>query len=131
METTEITDSILNSVKKLMGSGVEHAFFDADLIMHINSALMILCQIGIGKNNTPFRIYDETSTWQDFMDNADWFLGAVEYVYLRCKLVFDPPTSSFVLSAMKETMNELEWRLNVMAETPTWSEEQSSSEEEE
>lgn len=120
METTEITESILNSVKKLMGSGVEHTFFDADLIMHINSALMVLCQIGLGRNNTPFRIYDDTATWQDFMDDANYFLSVVEYVYLRCKLVFDPPTSSFVLSSLTDQMRELEWRLNVMAETPTW-----------
>lgn len=120
METVEITESILNSIKKLMGSGVEHTFFDADLIMHINSAFMVLCQIGLGRDNAPFRIYDNTSTWQDFMNDADYFLSVVEYVYLRCKLVFDPPTSSFVLSSLTDQMRELEWRLNVMAETAPW-----------
>ena len=116
-----MSDSILDSIKKLIGTSVEYDVFDSDLIMHINSAFMILCQIGIGPT-TPFRIYDRFSTWQDFLSDRDHFQSVIDYVYLRCKLIFDPPSSSFVLSSYKEQLNELEWRLNVMAETPTWSE---------
>lgn len=116
-----MSDSILDSIKKLIGTSVEYDVFDSDLIMHINSAFMILCQIGIGPS-TPFRIYDRFSTWQDFLSDRDHFQSVIDYVYLRCKLIFDPPSSSFVLSSYKEQLNELEWRLNVMAETPTWSE---------
>ena len=114
-----ITDSILDSIKKLLGPGVEHTFFDSDLIMHINSAFMILNQIGIGPSS-PFRITGSEATWQDFIPDQENYQSVIDYVYLRCKLIFDPPTSSFVLSSFKEQQQELEWRLNVMAETPTW-----------
>ena len=116
-----MSDSILDSIKKLIGTSEEYDVFDSDLIMHINSAFMILCQIGVGPS-TPFRIYDNMSTWQDFLPDRDRYKSVIDYVYLRCKLIFDPPSSSFVLSSYKEQLNELEWRLNVMAETPTWSE---------
>ena len=116
-----MSDSILDSIKKLIGTSEEYDVFDSDLIMHINSAFMILCQIGIGPS-TPFRIYDRFSTWQDFLPDRDHYQSVIDYVYLRCKLIFDPPSSSFVLSSYKEQLSELEWRLNVMAETPTWSE---------
>lgn len=114
-----MTDSILDSIKKLLGPGTEHTFFDSDLIIHINSALMILCQIGLG-GVTPFKIYDNSATWQDFISDRDYFQSVIDYVYLRCKLIFDPPSSSFVLNALNDQMKELEWRLNVMAETAPW-----------
>ena len=118
-ESVILTDSILDSIKKLIGPGVEHNFFDSDLIMHINSAFMILNQVGVGPT-IPFKIYDNTATWQDFIPDRDNYQSIIDYVYLRCKLIFDPPSSSFVLSALKEQQQELEWRLNIMAETPTW-----------
>ena len=118
-ESVILTDSILDSIKKLIGPGVEHNFFDSDLIMHINSAFMILNQVGVGPI-IPFKIYDNTATWQDFISDRDNYQSIIDYVYLRCKLIFDPPSSSFVLSALKEQQQELEWRLNIMAETPTW-----------
>ena len=119
-ENVAITDSILDSIKKLIGPGTEHNFFDADLIMHINSAFMILCQIGLGGIH-PFTISDNTAKWSDFIYEEAFFRSVVDYVYLRVKLIFDPPTSSFTLNAYNDQLRELEWRLNVMAETPTWS----------
>ena len=114
------SDSILDTIKKLIGPGAEHTFFDADLIIHINSALMTLCQIGVGPV-IPFRITGSTEKWSDFIPGEiNRFRGVIDYVYLRCKLIFDPPTSSFVLSSYNDQMRELEWRLNAMAETPPW-----------
>lgn len=120
--SVESTDSILGSIKKLLGPGMEHQFFDEDIIIHINSAFMVLAQLGVGPS-TPFRIEDDSAIWSDFMSDEAKFRSVVDYVYLRVRLIFDPPTTSFVLSAMQEQQKELEWRLNVMAETPTWAEE--------
>lgn len=121
MENVVISDSILGSIKKLIGPGVEHTFFDADIITHINTAFFVLAQLGVGPS-VPFTIQDDSETWSDFTSDEAKFRAVVDYVYLRVKQIFDPPTSSFVLSSMKEQQNELEWRLNVMAETPTWEE---------
>lgn len=119
VETISISDSILGSVKKLIGPDYDYGPFDRDLVMHINSAFMILNQIGLGPK-MPYHISSDQETWSDFMDDVNNYLSVVDYVYLRCRLIFDPPTSSFVLTSVKEQMQELEWRLNVMAETPTW-----------
>lgn len=119
VETISINDSILNSVKKLIGPDYDYGPFDRDLIMHINSAFMVLNQIGLGPT-MPYHILSSEETWTEFMSDVENYLSVVDYVYLRCRLIFDPPTSSFVLTSLKEQMQELEWRLNVIAETPTW-----------
>lgn len=119
VETVSVDDSILNSVKKLIGPDYDYGPFDRDLIMHINSAFMILNQLGLGPNK-PYRISGSNEVWTDFMSDVENFQSVIDYVYLRCRLIFDPPSSSFVLSSLKEQQQELEWRLNVMAETPMW-----------
>lgn len=119
VETVSVDDSILNSVKKLIGPDYDYGPFDRDLIMHINSAFMILNQLGLGPNK-PYRISGSNEVWTDFMSDIENFQSVIDYVYLRCRLIFDPPSSSFVLSSLKEQQQELEWRLNVMAETPMW-----------
>lgn len=109
-------DSILVSIKKMLGTDDNYPPFDADIIVHINSALMKLTQLGIGPK-TGFMIADYTETWSDFLTNKV-MLGAVkEYIYLSVKIMFDPPTNSFVMDAMKKQIEQLEWRLNVMAES--------------
>lgn len=117
--SVESTDSILGSIKQLLGPGVQHEFFDNDIILHINSAFMVLAQLGVGPT-TPFTIEDDTALWSDFTTDEAKLRSVIDYVYLRVRLIFDPPTTSFVLSALQEQQKELEWRLNVMAETPTW-----------
>lgn len=119
VETVSVNDSILNSVKKLIGPDYDYGPFDRDLIMHINSAFMILNQIGLGPQK-PYRISGSDQVWTDFMSDIENYQSVIDYVYLRCRLIFDPPSSSFVLSSLKEQQQELEWRLNVMAETPMW-----------
>lgn len=119
LENVSSSVSILNSIKKLIGPEADYGPFDRDLIMHINSAFMILAQIGLGPA-IPFHITGEEETWTDFMPDIENYLSTIDYVYLRCRLIFDPPTSSFVLSSLKEQQQELEWRLNVIAETPEW-----------
>lgn len=111
-------ESILTSIKKLLGISEEYTHFDADLIMHINSVFLILTQIGVGPSKG-FSISDETAKWTDFIQDSIR-LGAVKsFMYLKVKLLFDPPSSSSVMEATNKLIAELEWRLNVESETPT------------
>ena len=108
-------ESILTSIKKLLGIGEEYDHFDPDLIIHINSVFMILTQLGVGPSEG-FSIQDATAKWTDFLPDASKLEAVKTYVFLKVKLVFDPPLSSAVIDAMKQAINELEWRLNVEAE---------------
>ena len=111
-------DSILEHVKKLLGMSNDYTHFDVDIITHINSALWRLRQLGV-KDESHFKITSNKDTWSKFFGNAnDEDLEAIKtYIYLKVKVVFDPPTSSFVLEAMKQQIAEYEWCLNVAAES--------------
>lgn len=108
-------ESILTSIKGLLGIVEEYAHFDEQIIIHINSALMILGQIGVGKED--YFISTDEQTWDDFLNNSKQLEAAKTYVYLRVKLVFDPPQNSSTQQAFKQQADELEWRLNVKSET--------------
>ena len=103
-------DSILTSVKKMLGMTEEYAAFDSDIIMHINSVFMILNQMGVGPE-AGFTISDATATWSDFMDGGPNIEAVKSYVALKVRLLFDPPQSSTVMDAIKSQISELEWRL--------------------
>ena len=111
-------DSILTSIKKMLGITEEYTHFDADIIMHINSVLMILTQLGVGPKNG-FVIEDKLSLWMDFVPEANPVkLEAIKsYIYLKVKLLFDPPLSSSAMEAADRLISELEWRINVTAES--------------
>lgn len=98
----------------MLGIAEEYTQFDTDLIMHINSVLMILTQIGVGPKEG-FLIEDDTSVWIDFIPDAtEVKIEAVKsYIYLKVKLLFDPPLSSAVIESTNKLISELEWRLNV------------------
>lgn len=113
-----MSDSILVSIKKLLGITEEYDYFDADIIMHINMAFMVLYQLGVGPK-TPFTIEDASATWSDFMGDSTDLAGVKTYVFLKVKLVFDPPQSSAAMEAIKQSIAELEWRLNVTADPAT------------
>ena len=114
--------SILNNVKKMLGLDENYTAFDTDVIIHINSVFSTLSQLGIGPS-TGFMIEDDILTWDDFFETADPNLNAVKtYVYLRVRLLFDPPATSFAISAMNEQIRELEWRLNSYREVTAWTE---------
>lgn len=110
-----MSESILNSTKKMLGIDADYDAFDMDVILHINGALSTLNQLGLGPEEG-FMIEDETAEWGDLLED-DMRLNSVKsLVYLKVRLVFDPPSTSFVLSAMQEQIKELEWRLNVYRE---------------
>lgn len=103
-------DSILTSIKKLLGPGAEDTHFDQDIIMHINSALSTLTHIGVGPAEG-FSINDDSETWEDFTQDKKILSHVKTYVYVKTRLVFDPPTSSAVLDAFTKEASHLEWRL--------------------
>ena len=105
-------DSILTSVKKMLGITEDYEHFDADLIMHINSVFMILTQLGVGPSEG-FSIENKIDTWDDFVSSDSNLEAVKSYMYLKVKLLFDPPLSSAVMESMNRMISELEWRLNV------------------
>lgn len=107
--------SILNSIKKLLGIGEEDTSFDEDIILHINAAFMTLNQLGIGSPDGVL-IEDGTATWDAILGTRADIAGVKLYVTLKVRLMFDPPTSSYVLDAMERQVKELEWRLNMQVE---------------
>ena len=109
-------DSILTSVKKLLQIAEDYEHYDPDIIIHINTFLTVLYQVGVGKPG--FFITDKSATWEDFLVDEAKFNEAKTYVYLRVRLLFDPPTSGTAVEAIKENIKELEWRLFVDADPP-------------
>ena len=107
-------DSILNSIKKLLGIASDYDAFDADVVLFINSALMALSQIGVGQIG--FTISGTDETWSDFLSSRDDLEAAKNYVYLSTRLVFDPPSSGSVIGSYEKLKEELEWRLKVRSE---------------
>lgn len=105
-------ESILTSIKKMLGITEEYKHFDPDIIMHINSVFMILDQLGVGPEGG-FFIEDETSTWADFLGDPTYLPIVKSYMNLKVRLLFDPPASSTVMECMKQLANESEFRLNI------------------
>lgn len=136
-----MADSILTNVKKIVGIVEEDTSFDADMIMHINTVLSVLNQLGIGPT-AGFMIEDAEPTWDDFLGVSqigqlqedgtivytDQQLGSINkllnmvktYVYLRVRLIFDPPQTSFVIESLNKQIQELEVRISIVREGESW-----------
>lgn len=110
-------ESILTSVKKLLGIVEEYEHFDQDIIIHINSALFTLKQIGVGPSEG-FTISDKNAKWTDFVSDIHKIEPVKSYVYYKVRLAFDPPANSSVMESMRNQLSEYEWRLWVETETP-------------
>lgn len=109
-------DSILDSVKKLVGIVVEDTSFDTDLIIHINSVFTVLHQLGVGPSSG-FSITNKDAKWTpDYLSVGSNIEVVKSYMVLRVKNLFDPPSSSFVMDAFKEQVAEFEWRINTQIE---------------
>lgn len=108
-------DSILTSIKKLLGIAEEYTHFDQDLIMHINSVFMVLTQLGVGPAEG-FIIEDKTTDWTEYIEDPMQLTAVKSYMHLKVKLLFDPPLSSSVIESMNRMISEFEWRLNVAAD---------------
>lgn len=108
-------ESILITIKKKLGLSAEYNAFDTDVITNINTSLMRLGQLGVGPS-TGFRITGEFETWQDFIGTRIDLEGIKDYIYMKARIVFDPPSSSAALQALKEEVKELEFCLNVQVD---------------
>ena len=109
-------ESILTSIKKLLGIADEYTHFDSDIIIFVNTVFSTLAQLGVGPVGG-FIITDEYASWSDYTDNSEQLALVKTYIFMKTKMMFDPPVSSAVLSAMERQISELEWRLHIIADT--------------
>ena len=107
-------DSILDTIKKMLGIESTDTAFDVDVIVNINSVFMLLNQLGIGPINS-FSISGKDETWDQFLNDNTKLEAVKTYMYLKVRVLFDPPTISAVLDSLNRQITELEWRLNVQA----------------
>lgn len=107
--------SILNSIKKLLGIEPDYHYFDPEIIIYINGVFSILLQLGVGPEGG-FWIKGEEETWDEFLSGERDIESVKTYVYLKVRLAFDPPQTSYLIDAIKNQASELEWRLLVQVE---------------
>jgi hypothetical protein len=110
-----ISASILDSVKRVLGIVPSYDAFDTDIIMHINTVFSVLHQLGIGPIDG-FEIEDAGPVWSNFLGDVKMLNMVKTYVQLRVRVLFDPPTTSYLADAMRRQIDELEWRINVYRE---------------
>lgn len=111
--------SILGSVKKALGIAPDYTEFDVDLVMHINSVFSTLQQLGVGPVQG-FMIDGETGQWEEYLAEQARFNMVRSYMVLKVRMLFDPPTLSYLVTAMEKQIDEYEWRLNVEREDTKW-----------
>lgn len=114
-----MTDSILNSTKKALNLPADYDVFDTDVIMHINSVFSTLHQLGVGPVEG-FMIEDDSLNWLAFLGTDPRLNNVKTYVFLRVRMLFDPPSTGYHVTAMQEQIKELEWRLNAHREDTEW-----------
>lgn len=110
-------ESILNTIKNMLGIPSTDTAFDTDVLVHINSAFMVLNQLGVGPA-TVYSIQDDTATWTGFLTDPVMYSAVKTYIYAKVRLVFDPPGTSYHLDSLKNQIAELEWRLAVQVPIP-------------
>ena len=109
-------ESILTSIKKMLGIAEEYTQFDADIIMHINSVFTTLTQLGVGPSEG-FYIEDKETVWEEFIPDLNKLQAVKTYIYLKVRLLFDPTSlGSSTLASYERQIQEFEWRLNIIAE---------------
>jgi hypothetical protein len=109
-------ESILTSIKKMLGITEEYTHFDPDIIMHINTVFADLHLLGVGPEEG-FSIEDEKATWDEFISENVKLNAVKTYMHHRVRLLFDPPTSSVVMASIEKQIAKFEWSLNVIAES--------------
>ena len=112
-----MADSIFNSVKKVVGLLGDDGSFDEDILLHINSVVSTLRQLGLSIPSD-FYVRDDVQTWQDLLGEFRDLDLVKSYMAMKVRLMFDPPSSSFGLKSMEEMAKEYEWRINVLTDQP-------------
>jgi hypothetical protein len=111
--------SILTSTKKILGIAADYTVFDLDIITHINTAFSTLTQLGVGPAEG-FMIEDAEAEWEEFIGDDPRYISVKSYVFLKVRQLFDPPTTSYLITAVEKQIEELEWRLNTNREATDW-----------
>lgn len=111
----EVSESILTSIKKQLMIDQDYTYYDPDIILNVNTAFNVLNQLGCGPEDG-FEIKDDSTTWEEYTNNNKCLNMVKSYIFIYCKIVFDPPTSSFALDALKEQLKELTFRINVQVD---------------
>lgn len=114
-EGSLMEESILKSTKKVLGLAEDYTAFDLDVLTHINAAFSILCQLGVGPEQG-FTVEDANDLWSEFNVPVEQLNLVKTYVYLKVRILFDPPSTSYHLTAANDQIKEYEWRLNVFRE---------------
>lgn len=114
LEEIRMNETVLSTIRKLMGMESDYTHFDNDLLIHINTASGILYQLGIEPDNV---LVTDKTTWSELLLNENLYDMAKTYVYLFVKKIFDPPANSFVADSYEKTLKEIEWRILVMADS--------------
>lgn len=112
-------ESILKSTKKILGLADDYTVFDLDVITHINSVFTTLTQLGVGPPEG-YMIEGDKDLWEDFISDDPTYNSIKSYIYLRVRMLFDPPPTSYAIDAMERQIKELEWRLNQNREETEW-----------
>lgn len=107
-----MNESIFNSIKSLLGPDDSYNVFDPDILIHINTAISVLTQLGVGPS-AGFVVTGPNEKWSDFIGDDKTLNMVKTYIYMKVKMAFDPPANSSVLSAYQEACKEYEWRMNV------------------
>jgi hypothetical protein len=115
----KVEQSILISTKKVLGIAEDYTVFDLDIVTHINTAFSTLTQLGVGPA-VGFMIEDETAEWNDFIVDDIQYNSVKSYVFLKVRQLFDPPSTSYLITSTEKQILELEWRLNVHREESAW-----------
>lgn len=120
-KTGDIMDeSILDSIKQLLGIAKEDDAFDNDILVNINSVFSTLYQLGVGTKEHYFVTNGEETWIAIFAEEQDLIDFIKLYTYMKVRVIFDPPTSSFVLESLNKQIQEIEWRITVQAESPKY-----------
>lgn len=112
-------DSILSNVKKILSIDASYKAFDTDIVFHINSVFATLTQLGIGPEEG-FMIEDDSTTWDAYLANDLKLNFVKQYIYLKVRVIFDPPQTAALLEAMNKQIEQLEWRISVQRESVSW-----------
>lgn len=110
-----MTESILQTIKKMLGYSEDYTDFDTDIMIHINSAIMKIAQIKKGSFNL-IRVTSQEQLWSELIQNEVNFDSVKDYIFISVKLVFDPPPSSKACEMLEKELDELEWRLCVQSD---------------
>lgn len=114
-----MTDSILDDIKKVCGIDAEYTAFDQDVMMHINSEFAVLNQVGVGPA-AGFMIADNTPVWDDFLQGEMRLNMVKSYMYLKLRLIFDPPSTSYLIAAWEKQADMFLWRAREFREGIAW-----------